>query len=125
MGIHHLEFWVRDWRLSQPFYEELFRLVGWKQLSNHAFVKGQTEIYFVERPQIQKQDTLGPRHICLSASSEEVVHQVAKWLQEQQADVIRGPVEMEHYSPGYLTVDFRDPDGYIWEVAFTPNFVWE
>lgn len=124
MGIHHLEFWVRDWSFSQPFYEELFRLVGWKKLSNTAFVKGRTEIYFVERPHIQKQDSLGPRHICLDASSKEVVNQVAKWLQDQQADIIRGPIEMD-YSPGYFTVDFRDPDGYIWEVAFTPNFVWE
>jgi hypothetical protein len=30
-------------------------------------------------------------------------------------------VEMPDYSEGYYTVDFRDPDGYVIEVAHTPH----
>jgi hypothetical protein len=39
--------------------------------------------------------------------------------------MIRGPVEIPEYSPAYYTVDFKDPDGYIWEVAHTPNLIWK
>lgn len=125
MGIHHLEFWVRDWKRSGPFYDGLFRRVGWEKMSPNAYFYGETEIYFIERPQMKRQDSLGPRHICLHAGNRETVEEVARWLQQQEVEIIRGPVEMPQYSPGYYTVDFRDPDGYIWEVAHTPNMRWE
>jgi len=35
--------------------------------------------------------------------------------------VLRGPVEMPDYSKSYYTVDFRDSDGYVLEVAHTPH----
>lgn len=125
MGIHHLEFWVSNWTTSRPFYDGLFRLAGWKKLSERSYFCKETEIYFVEKKEIVKQDSLGPRHICLSVSSREMVDAVYRWLKERGAEIIRGPVEMPEYSPGYYTVDFRDPDGYIWEAAYTPNMKWE
>ncbi|MBA4492735.1 VOC family protein [Paenactinomyces guangxiensis] len=121
MGIHHIEFWVRNWTLSRPFYDGLFRLVGWKKTSPVAYFNNETEIYFVEKPGLEKQSTVGPRHICLTAGNRETVESVSLWLKRQKAEIIRGPVEIPQYSPGYYTVDFRDPDGYIWEVAYAPN----
>lgn len=50
-----------------------------------------------------------------------VVDEVACFLQGVQAKIIRGPIEMNHYSDGYYTVDFYDPNGFIVEVAYTPN----
>ncbi|SEM67392.1 VOC family protein [Lihuaxuella thermophila] len=125
MGIHHLEFWVSDLTRSRPFYDGLFRRTGWKQLGERSYFCNETEIYFMEKSGLVKQNHPGPRHICLSVSSREKVDAVHRWLNEQKAEIIRGPVEMPGYSPGYYTVDFRDPDGYIWEVAYTPNMKWE
>ncbi|KZD33220.1 hypothetical protein B4082_3288 [Bacillus cereus] len=36
-------------------------------------------------------------------------------------NVIRGPIEMNHYSEGYYTMDFYDPNGFIIEIAYRPN----
>jgi catechol 2,3-dioxygenase-like lactoylglutathione lyase family enzyme len=124
MGIHHLEFWVTNWERARPFYDGLFRLTGWKKCAENAYFSGQTEIYFVERKEAGTGNVIGPRHICLRAENREMVEAVHAWLASQEAEIIRGPVEMPGYSPGYYTVDFRDKEGYIWEVAYTPHLVW-
>jgi catechol 2,3-dioxygenase-like lactoylglutathione lyase family enzyme len=121
-GINHIECWVRDMKRSQQFYAPIFEAAGWRKLGDGEFSSGETMIYFLERP-VTRVDTAGPRHICLQAVSREVVDQVGKLLAAAKATVLRGPMEMPEYSPGYYTVDFRDPDGYIVEVAHTPNMV--
>jgi catechol 2,3-dioxygenase-like lactoylglutathione lyase family enzyme len=121
-GINHIEFWVSNMERSMNFYRPLFELIGWKPLGNYAFSSGNMEIYFKEVAH-SRVDSLGPRHICFQAVSREVVNEVGRYLREIGADVIRGPVEMPHYSEGYYTVDFRDPDGYVLEVAYTPNMI--
>ncbi|MGG0723845.1 hypothetical protein ABE069_17405 [Bacillus mycoides] len=45
---------------------------------------------------------------------------VAKFLAGNKVKVIRSPIEMNHYSDGY-TIDSYDPNGFIVEVAYTPN----
>jgi hypothetical protein len=35
--------------------------------------------------------------------------------------IIRGPLLVPEYSPDYYTMDFYDPDGYMLEVAHTPE----
>ncbi|MEH7217847.1 hypothetical protein [Bacillus toyonensis] len=49
------------------------------------------------------------------------LNKVADFLASTKVKVIRGPIEMNHYSDGYYTVDFYDPNGFIIEVAYTPN----
>ena len=71
--------------------------------------------------EVPKTDTAGPRHLCFQATSRDVVDAVGSLLTGSGATVLRGPVEMADYSQGYYTVDFRDPDGYVLEVAHTPN----
>lgn len=124
MGIHHIEFWVKNWQSSRSFYEQLFKLTGWKKCGDNAWFSGGTEIYFVERDAIGNERVVGPRHICLRADSRQTVEAVYGWLLGQEAEILRGPVEMPQYSPGYYTVDFRDKEGCIWEVAYTPHLVW-
>jgi catechol 2,3-dioxygenase-like lactoylglutathione lyase family enzyme len=119
-GINHIEFWVSDLKRSLPFYEPLFSAIGWRKLGEGEFSSGSTVIYFVERT-VPKADTLGPRHICFQAASRDVVDTVGKLLTASSATILWGPVEMAEYSEGYYTVDFRDPDGYVLEVAHTPN----
>lgn len=38
-----------------------------------------------------------------------------------KVNVIRGPIERNHHSEGYYTIDFYDPNGFIIELAYTPN----
>jgi catechol 2,3-dioxygenase-like lactoylglutathione lyase family enzyme len=120
-GINHVEWWVKDWAFSGPFYTELFALLGWKALAERAFSSGQSEIYFREMPHLERQDGLGPRHFCFQAVSREMVDRIHDWLVKNQVTVLRGPLEQSHYSPGYYAVDFLDPDGYILEAAYTPH----
>lgn len=119
-GINHLEIWVSNEARSVAFYKEIFSRIGWVQLSPRAFGTGSCEIYFYEKPDLKRQDSLGVRHICLHAPDREVVEEVAAWLHATGATIIRGP-ELRDYSPGYYTVDFRDPDGLVIEVSHTPN----
>ena len=119
-GINHIEFWVSDLNRSLGFYKPLFAAIGWRQLGDAEFSSGSTDFYFVEK-QLSRSDTTGPRHICFQATSREMVDAVSTLLRTGGASVIRGPVEAPEYSKDYYTVDFRDPDGYVVEVAYTPN----
>ncbi len=115
-GIKHIEIWVSDMKRSLDFYDEFFGLIGWERIHEREFRAGGNKIYFIERKDQFSRATLGPRHICFHAESREIVNRVFEMLQRQEMPVIRGPVEMP-YSTGYYTVDFKDPDGYILEVA--------
>ncbi|MEJ8755913.1 VOC family protein [Pontibacter sp. H259] len=119
-GINHIEFWVKDLEQSVAFYSKLFPMIGWYELNKTSFSCGRHEIYFKEMP-VAFHDSLGVRHICFHAVSREVVEQVGEWLQSIKADIIRGPVEMPQYDASYYTIDFRDPNGFVLEVAYAPN----
>ena len=119
-GINHLEFWVKDLEASLAFYSTLFPMIGWYELNRTSYSCGRHEIYFKEMP-VALQDSLGVRHICFHAMSRDVVDKVGEWLQSINATIIRGPQEMPHYDASYYTVDFRDPNGFVLEVAHTPN----
>lgn len=119
-GINHIEFWVKNLEESARFYSELFPLIGWYALNRTSFSCGQHEIYFKEMP-LAFHDSLGVRHICFHATSREVVDRVGEWLRNNGTGIIRGPQEMPQYDPTYYTVDFRDPNGLVLEVAHTPG----
>lgn len=119
-GINHIEFWVKDLEQSLAFYSKLFPLIGWYELTRTSYSCGHHEIYFKEMP-IAFHDSLGVRHICFHATSREVVDRVGEWLKRIGADIIRGPLEMPHYDETYYTADFRDPNGFVLEVAHTPD----
>jgi len=114
--IKHIEFWVSNLERSIKFYEGIFRLIGWDKIEFNAFSNGEIKIYFVEQD-VKFEKTVGPRHICFLAASQKIVDEVAKLLVEIQADIIRGPLESQYQDRGSYTVDFRDPDGYVIEIA--------
>ncbi|TPE43357.1 VOC family protein [Pontibacter mangrovi] len=120
VGISHLEFWVKDLEESLAFYGALFPLIGWYALTSTSFSCGIHELYFKEMP-VQRHDTVGVRHICFHAPSRAVVDKVGEWLRGIRADIIRGPQAMPHYTEQYYTVDFRDPNGFVLEVAYMPD----
>ncbi|PGZ05434.1 hypothetical protein COE30_22790 [Bacillus cereus] len=115
-----MEFWVKDLEESISFYDKFFPIIGWRRLSEVAYSTGKSEIYFKEVTE-EMVMTLGPRHICYQAIHRGVVDEVAEFLASTKVKVIRGPIEMNHYSDGYYIIDFYDPNGFVVEVAYTPN----
>lgn len=117
-GIKHIEFWVSDLKRSLDFYGQLFPLIGWQKFDESSFTGGGAKIYFVEK-NVTFVQNVGPRHICFFAESRIAVDQVGDFLKKAGAPIIRGPLESSYHGRTSYTVDFRDPDGYILEVALT------
>ncbi|MBI3888577.1 VOC family protein [Candidatus Nomurabacteria bacterium] len=114
--IKHIEFWVSNLENSLKFYEGLFAILGWEEFEEKGFVNGETKIYFMEQP-VSFNQNIGPRHICFLAESREVVEQMADFLKANNSVIIRGPIDSNYKDRSSYTVDFKDPDGYILEVA--------
>lgn len=115
-AIKHIEFWVSSLERSIRFYEGIFKIIGWEKAESNAFSTGETKIYFIEQD-VKSGKTVGPRHICFLADSQKMVDEVANLLLEIKADIIRGPLESRYKDRSSYTIDFRDLDGYIIEVA--------
>lgn len=120
-GINHLEIWVKNIPDTMTFFSPIFEIIGWHQVNDHAFATDSLEIYYQENPGAIAPDS-GVRHICFQATTKAQVDEVGAYLDSINADIIRGPKEMP-YTKDYYTVDFRDPSGLVYEVAFTPNMV--
>ncbi len=118
-GINHLEIWVKDIPETMAFFAPIMDIIGWRVLNKQAYSVDYMEIYFMQSD-APLAPTLGVRHICLQATTKEQVDQVEAYLSNIGADIIRGPIGMT-YSKGYYTVDFRDPNGLVYEVAHTPG----
>ena len=111
-----MEFWVSDLKRSLKFYKTIFEIVGWDRIEKNAFSNGQTKIYFIEQ-KVKTQKTIGPRHVCFLVSSRKIVDKVGKFLVKNKHKVIRGPWNSQYKNRSSYTVDFKDPDGYVIEVA--------
>ena len=83
----------------------MFSIIGWRKLNEIAYSTGESEIYFKEVDE-EIVRTLEYRHICYQAIHREVVEEVADFLSSTKVKVIRGSIEMNHYSEGYYTIDF-------------------
>lgn len=114
--IKHIEFWVSNLEKSLKFYKGLFAILGWELVEEKGFTNGETKIYFNEQP-VSFNKNIGPRHICFLAESREMVDEVGNFLKANNSFIIRGPLDSNYKDRGSYTVDFKDPDGYILEVA--------
>jgi len=120
IGIKHIEIAVSDLQKSLSFYDKLFEMIGWKKVENNGYVSGNTKIY-LKKWDFPKGHTLGVRHMCFWAEDRAIVDRVGEYVKSTGAEIIRGPLIVEKYSPDYYTIDFYDLDGCILEVAHTPN----
>ena len=116
LAIKHIEFWVSDLEHSIRFYKNIFNIIGWKHVEHNSFSIGETKIYFIEQ-KVKARKAIGPRHICFLAGSRKTVDRVADFLIKDEANIIRGPIDYRYRNMSSYTVDFRDPDGYVIEVA--------
>ncbi|MCL5009047.1 MAG: VOC family protein [Patescibacteria group bacterium] len=98
------------------FYRPFFSLIGWRGFDDTSFYSGDTKVYFVEK-NTSFSNNIGPRHICFLADSRGMVDQVGDFLKTAGVKIIRGPLESSYKNRVSYTVDFKDPDGYILEVA--------
>jgi catechol 2,3-dioxygenase-like lactoylglutathione lyase family enzyme len=114
--IKHIEFWVSNLKKSLEFYKGFFAILGWDLVEEKGFTNGETKIYFMEQP-VSFSKNIGPRHICFLAESRELVDEVGNFLKANNSSVIRGPLDSNYKERSSYTVDFKDPDGYILEVA--------
>jgi len=112
--IRHIEMWVSNMERSMAFYKSFLEMLGWQQVDANGFSCDGTKVYFRE-VKAPIMETLGPRHICFGAAGKEVVDNITKQLESQGAKILHGPAVL-HAGGSYLLV-FKDPDGYILEVA--------
>lgn len=114
--IRHIEFWVSNMDTSLSFYKKMFSVIGWEQIDENGFVCDGTKIYFYEmKDLVFNQKVPGPRHICFQVKDVEMVDRVSK-LGVVKTQILHGP-DVIHSNGSYMLV-FKDPDGYILEVAY-------
>ena len=119
-GIKHIEIAVSDLKKSLIFYDTLFATIGWQKVERNGFVCGNIKVY-LKQWDYPRGNTLGARHICFWADDRTMVDRVGEYVRSIGVKMIRGPLLVPEYSPDYYTVDFYDPDGYMLEVAHTPD----
>jgi catechol 2,3-dioxygenase-like lactoylglutathione lyase family enzyme len=116
-AIHHIELTVSDLVRSGAFYRALLLGLGWREPRPGMYLKDGCEVYLKAAAASTSGPHHGPRHICFRAGSREEVDRTGELLRSNGTSIIRGPQEMPDYGPTYYTVDFRDPDGFVLEVA--------
>lgn len=119
-GIKHIEIAVSDLQKGLNFYQPLFEMLGWKTVDKNGFVNGNLKIY-LKKWDYPAGPSLGIRHLCFWAENKELVNKAGEYVKSTGVKMIRGPLVVLEYSPNYYTVDFYDPDGFMLEVAYTPN----
>jgi glyoxylase I family protein len=133
-GIHHLDLVVSSLERSLPFYLELLRPMGWKDVEEVEGERGETIHYIWGQGSTiglrEKQSEVNPvpydrygvgvHHVCFEVDSRAEVDERAEWLRVQGATIESGPKEY-WYSEGYYAVFFYDPDGIKLEIAHIPN----
>jgi catechol 2,3-dioxygenase-like lactoylglutathione lyase family enzyme len=116
-ALSHIEITVSDLARSRDFYKSLLVGLGWKELAPGMYLKDGCEVYLKAEVLSHTGPCYGPRHLCFRAGSREEVDRIGVLLESDNAVIIRGPLPMPTYSATYYTVDFRDPDGFVLEVA--------
>jgi len=122
----HTKLAVSDYKESYSFYVDIFKELGYKQISNKddratwASLEGYGVL--IAQAKIKnyqyKFDAPGLHHLCLKASTTEIVDKIYKLLLKKGYYVSGAPKKHPNYTDKYYAVYFADPDGIKLEVAY-------
>lgn len=124
-GLDHIYLTVSDMAVSEPFYDSIFRLLGFKK--GDARVGDEPHCHYYNRSlQISirpahseaSHDPYAPglHHVCLQVASKGGVDAVYRVLTNLGVEA-RQPALYKEYDPDYYATFFEDPDGIRFEVV--------
>ena len=127
-GIHHVDLRVTNYRRSTSFYDHILLPLGFTKEG----VKGETVTYYVKGPTaigirpVKNRRTknmsysykrAGIPHLAVSVKKRKDVDEFYQLLTKRKVKVLLPPQRYPHYSRGYYSVFFLDPDGMDLEVV--------
>lgn len=122
----HTKIAVGDFRKSYLFYKDLFETLGYKEVTNkeNSASWASADGYGILIAQAKIPDYkytfggVGLHHLCLKATSIEIVDQIYKLILEKDVYVSGAPKKYPEFTDKYYAVYFSDPDGIKLEVAY-------
>lgn len=125
IGIDHIYLAVSDLSRSEPFYDAVMTVLGFRR--NEFALGGERHVQYynrhfgiVIRPARTRvdHDPYGPglHHLCLRVDSVDELHAIAQALRAKGITVT-GPSHHPEYAPDYHAVFLTDPDGIRLEVT--------
>jgi catechol 2,3-dioxygenase-like lactoylglutathione lyase family enzyme len=128
-GMAHVILTVSSFDRALAFYGRVLPFLGMPQVfqgENFAYwVGGRTALGIqrcgeAHRGERFVQTRVGLHHLCFRARSREDIDQVARFLGELGATIVRGP-QAGDWAPGYYYLLFEDPDGIRVEICHVPG----
>ncbi|HLO17369.1 MAG TPA: VOC family protein [Anaerolineales bacterium] len=129
--LHLVTLGVRDFQASKKFYTET---LGWKPSSNSNddvtfFQAGGIVLSLFPREELAKDALVPPEGhgfagftLAYNAQSETEVNEIIRDLKAKGVKILKEPQKV--FWGGYSSY-FADPDGYCWEVAYNPFFLFD
>lgn len=125
----HIQVNVLDFEISKKFYLELFKILGWKILSEKEIVigwtNGESSFWMVGTEEKFKgnkfhRKNTGLNHIAFKVGSKQEVDEFSnKFLSDKKQIVLYdSPKEYPEYTEDYYAVFFEDPDRIKLEVMY-------
>src|SRR5947209_6831874 len=116
--IYHTTILVSDINRSKPFYDGMFRLLGWREIAEGEQFKAYSDDHFSvwimpakQSEPLRGYDAPGVDHLAFHVERQEQVDQVYDWVLKSNARVDREPQKYPDYGTTYYSVFFFDPDG--------------
>jgi catechol 2,3-dioxygenase-like lactoylglutathione lyase family enzyme len=133
-AIDHVDLVISSLERSVPFYEGLLRPLGYVQVGEIEGEEGERVVYLSRhqtdgsiglRERQSGLDTadryaIGLHHLAFSASSRQVVEEVADRARAAGAEIESEPRGYD-YTPGYYAVFLHDPDRIKLEIVHRPE----
>jgi len=128
-GVAHTILTVSNFQAAKKFYEPLMTFFGLEKVFDGSdfiyWVGGRTAVGLQECEEAYRaerfvQYRVGLHHLCFRAREHADIDRTARFLQEMNATIVRGPMYGD-WAPGYYYVLFEDPDGIRLEINYVPG----
>ena len=113
--LDHISIAVRDLQVAGRFYEAVLATLGYSKMiarpTNIGFGKTYPDFWINLRPNMASPDPDGGVHVCLRASSADVVNAFHAAALQAGGRTDGPPGPRPEYTPGYYAAFILDPDG--------------